>query len=232
MNHITYGPSLLLRDGFYHLYKVRSDPCGQYNCILVFSRFVLCHAKHLDSFVYICQHYSTMSKVRVLRPVEQRFWIKVHKSDGCWLWTACVNNMGYGEFRISKGSQGLEYAHRFSWTLHNGPIPDGMKVLHKCDTPRCVRPDHLFLGSQKDNIHDCIGKGRNPVLTVGHLGSKGEKHGMSKLTQEQIIDIRQRYVGGVNQFNPSNRRKLAEEFGIKPNHVWQIYTRKVWKHIP
>jgi hypothetical protein len=176
-----------------------------------------------------CGHFG-MKTNRKSRPLADRFWEKVNKTDTCWLWTASVNNMGYGEFKLPGATSGVEYSHRMSWIIHSGPIPDGMNVLHHCDTPRCVRPDHLFLGTQKDNVHDCFNKRRNPVLINGP-GLMGESHGMAKLTEEQVIDIRSRYISGVNKYNPSNRQELAEEFNITPNHVWQVKKGNVWKHL-
>src|SRR4030043_361681 len=89
--------------------------------------------------------------------VEKRFWNKVNKTDDCWIWTAYCNKKEYGCFKFQDKS---ELAHRVSWIIHNGPIPNGLHVLHKCDNPPCVRPDHLFLGTDKDNANDRISKGR------------------------------------------------------------------------
>jgi hypothetical protein len=97
--------------------------------------------------------------VRMTGTVEQRFWARVRKSDGCWEWTgACFKCGGYGQFTIEHGQQ--VRAHRHSWELHNGPIPKGLWVLHRCDNPKCVRPDHLFLGTCTDNARDMMAKGR------------------------------------------------------------------------
>ncbi|MFD8088690.1 HNH endonuclease signature motif containing protein [Streptomyces malaysiensis] len=87
-----------------------------------------------------------------------RFWLRVAKSDGCWTWRAALNAYGYGAFWTA--DKKVVGAHRFSYQLHYGPIPEGMWVLHRCDNPPCVRPDHLFLGSPADNIHDMDSKGR------------------------------------------------------------------------
>ena len=86
------------------------------------------------------------------RPVAVRFWEKVNKGESCWMWCASSRNKnGYGALAIKRRSQ---LAHRVSWELNVGVIPDGMRVLHACDQPRCVRPDQLFLGTQRDNIAD------------------------------------------------------------------------------
>src|SRR5690554_4431436 len=85
-----------------------------------------------------------------------KFWSRINKTDSCWLWIGRLNYSGYGVFTTRVGIR----AHRFSWELHNGKIPDGMHVLHKCDVRHCVNPSHLFLGNHKDNMNDMIRKGR------------------------------------------------------------------------
>lgn len=99
-----------------------------------------------------------MAKGRWKRTVEQRFWDKVEKTDGCWLWIAALHGHGYGRFTPSTDSE--ELAHRFSWKLHFGAIPAGMCVMHICDVRNCVHPDHLVVGTQGDNIRDMFAKGR------------------------------------------------------------------------
>lgn len=88
---------------------------------------------------------------------EQRFWARVEKSDGCWLWTGAQHFRGYG---ATTPIRGHTRAHRVSWVLTNGLIPDGAGVLHRCDTPLCVNPAHLYLGSQRQNLADCVARGR------------------------------------------------------------------------
>jgi hypothetical protein len=95
-------------------------------------------------------------------PIEDRLLSKINKADnGCWIWTGCTRR-GYGSLGWNEedGTKVMEYSHRLSWLCFRGEIPDGLNVLHKCDTKRCINPDHLFLGTQRDNIHDSIRKGR------------------------------------------------------------------------
>jgi len=87
-----------------------------------------------------------------------RFWSNVKLSEDCWEWVGAKFNRGYGVFAYNGKSPG--YAHRFSYELHHGPIPKGMVIMHKCDNRKCVHPDHLKAGTQKENIHDAMKKGR------------------------------------------------------------------------
>jgi hypothetical protein len=109
-----------------------------------------------------------------------RFWAKVQKGPGCWLWTAYRNRDGYGQFRV--GGR-MSKAHRVSWMLHFGPIPGGLDVLHRCDNPDCVNPSHLWLGTDADHTADKVAKGRQSR-------QKGEMHGQAKLCAAEVITIR------------------------------------------
>lgn len=94
-------------------------------------------------------------------PLEERFWLYVQKSDGCWNWTGGLSSKGYAILKGEGGDGKRLQSSRVSWEIHNGPIPPGLFVCHRCDNPKCVRPDHLFLGTQTDNMQDCIRKGRH-----------------------------------------------------------------------
>lgn len=122
----------------------------------------------------------------------------VTKTQTCWNWTGCKVGMGYGRIKINKR---LYLAHRTSYELHIGPIPDKMCVLHKCDNPACIRPDHLFIGTQKDNSRDMILKGRR----------KG-----TKVTDEQVLQIRNLISLG------HSRKDVAHQFNLSKSHVTSI----------
>lgn len=93
------------------------------------------------------------------------FMLKVHKMDsGCWHFTGYINKAGYGQIKIINN---VIHAHRASWILHNGHVPSGLLVCHKCDNPKCVNPDHLFLGTHKDNAIDMVIKGRHRMTVYG-----------------------------------------------------------------
>jgi len=152
----------------------------------------------------------------------ERFWSKVNKSGDCWEWTASFNTTGRGQFRLN-GMMVL--AHRLSYMMNHPITIDLMEghreilVCHRCDNPKCVNPSHLFLGSYADNNRDKEAKGRgNPP--------KGEKHGHSKLTEDDVREIRTRYAnGGVLQ------RQLALEYGVWQRTIGRIINRETWSHI-
>ena len=147
-----------------------------------------------------------------------RFWMKVAleaaQSPGdCWLWEASTNGVGYGRFAVTKHM--LVSAHRFSWELANGPIPDGMSVLHRCDVRRCVNPAHLFLGTRADNARDMVSKDRH---------AKGERHGIARLTAADARTIRVYYAaGGVSMHD------LALRYGVSDVTIFNVVNWKTWK---
>lgn len=97
----------------------------------------------------------------------ERFWAKVHVTEGCWLWTGYTHEDGYGLINAREiGLSERERAHRIAWLLARGPIPEGVGVLHSCDTPPCCNPYDLFLGTQPANIADKVGKGRHERFSI------------------------------------------------------------------
>lgn len=130
-------------------------------------------------------------RLREYAPPEDRFWAKVIKRgpDECWGWNGSTDGHGYGQLRID----GRAFkAHRFSYELHNGPIPDGLDCLHKCDNPPCANPRHLFLGTHRDNMNDMTAKGRrsNPPKQ----DFKGDKSPRSAFTNEQVRAMREQFA--------------------------------------
>ncbi len=141
--------------------------------------------------------------------VADRFWPNVDKGDGsgCWLWTGSTVGRGYGGIRVDGRS---DRAHRVSWVLHHGPIPDGLWVRHVCDNPPCVRPDHLLLGTRQDNMNDMVERGRS-------WKPWGERNPRSRLTDEQVADIRRRH-----QFRVVTYDMLAKEYGVSRHSISEI----------
>lgn len=141
---------------------------------------------------------------RPRRPLSERFWEKVERAEGCWLWMGAHGLHGHGQIYIGSVTN-LTSAHRISWLLHHGPIPDGLSVLHRCDNPPCVNPEHLFLGTQKDNMQDAIEKGRFKFLAP----RRGPSNNKAKLTWTQVADIRSAYIGGVTLSQLSRDYSMA-----------------------
>lgn len=148
--------------------------------------------------------------------VKARFLAKVRKSRGCWTWTANYLRTGlpYGLFRLGK----MRTAHRVSYELFVGEIPDGLFVLHKCDNPKCVKPRHLFLGTQADNNRDASKKGRARTLP-----RHGEDNPGARFTASQVLAMWNAYAsGGVTQ------QKIAEEYGTDQGTVGGIVRGERW----
>ena len=142
---------------------------------------------------------------------DERFWNKVDKSGECWLWTASTLGKGYGQFW--DGNKRVT-AHRFSWVLHNGPIPEGLHVLHHCDVPVCVNPEHLWLGTNADNVHDCMAKGR-----TSKVRAKGEQSGSALLTQNDVLIIR-----NDHRFH----RLIAADYGVARSTIQAVKSGHTW----
>jgi HNH endonuclease len=151
---------------------------------------------------------------KIQKSQEQRFWEKVTKAADCWLWTASLTSNGYGQLSNRNGRPPL-IASRLSWQIHNGPIPEGLHVLHHCDTPACVNPAHLFLGSAAINAADKVSKGR---ARGGSL--KGEFNPQSKLTAAQVLAI---------HADPRPAWIVAKEYSVSKTAIKDVRSGKTWK---
>lgn len=150
-----------------------------------------------------------------MKSLEERFWSKVNKTDTCWLWQGGISDKGYGGFWDGKN---WIKAHRFSFELHFGNIPENFHILHKCDVRHCIRPDHLFLGTNKDNVNDKVMKDRQ---------AKGSKNGNSILDENQVIEIKlklkNKYYGYL--------KDLMIEYNISERCIFDIKNGRTWKHV-
>jgi len=155
--------------------------------------------------------FTPWNKDRII-PIEDRIKnkFKVDPNNNCWIWQGFKDKDGYGSIIIN---QKMNKPHRVMWEIHNGPIPEGINVLHKCDNPPCVNPDHLFLGSQKDNIQDCIKKDRFV---------RGEKNGRAKLTKNKVIKI---------YYDNRKYAEIAKDFSVSKASVGSIKKGRNWAHL-
>jgi hypothetical protein len=147
--------------------------------------------------------------------MSDKFWERIEKlanESGCWLWTGNLDSYGYGRFGKRKA---IHKAHRISYVMHKGEIPTGMCVLHHCDTPSCVNPDHLYAGTHTDNNKDKVQRNRQ---------AKGEKMGAAKLTPALVRDIRV-----IAKVFPD--RFIAKHLGIGRTTITHIIKGVTWRHV-
>lgn len=137
--------------------------------------------------------------------------------DECFVWKGARIPTGYGQ-KLVNGV--VKYTHRIAYEWANGPIPEGLLVLHKCDNPPCCNPDHLFLGTAKDNMQDCMKKGR-----FATTNARGENNKFAKFHDGDIRVIRNLYEDGVRQCD------IATFLDISACDVWHIIHRKTWRHV-
>lgn len=174
--------------------------------------------------VRVCAACHAKMPPRQTIALEARFWSKVRK-DGpeirpglgpCWLWTGAPKPNGYGNIGIGGRGNGTLYAHRLSWQMANGRDPGDLEVCHRCDVRLCVRPDHLFLGTQLDNMADMRTKGRAAIH---------ERHGSAKLTISEVAEIRARSNAGAS------RASLAREFGVSESTIRSVALHRDWRGV-
>ena len=147
--------------------------------------------------------------------------MEINKTTGCWEWQGSKRS-GYGRMIIGSRTDGTRKTvstHRLSYELNYGEIPQGMEICHKCDNPCCINPDHLFAGTRQDNIDDRERKGRNNP-------PKGEKHAKAKLTERDVIDIRNKRAAG------KSFGKLAKEYGVHKKTIQNAVSGKSWGFLP
>jgi len=160
-----------------------------------------------------------LRRTLINRPMQERFdaYYCAIPIAGCWIWEGTLKN-GYG---VLKQDRRPIYAHRLSWELAFGQIPDGMEICHRCDVKQCVNPAHLFLGTHRDNMLDAWSKGR----TKQPPARSGIAHCMAKLSVDQVLAIRKRFVEG------DKHKVIAMDFGITSVNVRHIGHGKTWRHI-
>ena len=174
---------------------------------------------------YCTKHYQRYMKLGItddsilknLKSVspKRRIWLcsEADPETGCWIWQKGKDKDGYGQFSFKNKNY---RAHRVAYRLYVGPIPKGMQVLHTCDTPSCVNPAHLFLGNNNDNMADKVQKGRQ---------AKGEDNGLSKLTEDQVREIKKRLLG------TETISDIARDYPVDRKVVSRIKAGTNWKHI-
>lgn len=167
---------------------------------------------------------------------DARFWARTDKTEGCWIWTggrgrATRPGFVYGQVKIRPQRFAT---HRISWALVNGAIPRGMCICHRCDVPLCVNPDHLFVGTQADNLRDAWEKGRarGHTFTIeererAHANRAiGSRLGSARLTEARVIELRELRASGVSIAD------LVQRFGLNRGTIWKAATRRSWRHVP
>lgn len=160
-------------------------------------------------------------------PLMELFMRHVTKTDNCWLWTAGKDKNGYGLASKGRGQTGTCRAHRRAWELFKGTIPIEMMVLHRCDNPPCVNPDHLFLGTNSDNMRDAHAKGRHKSPTQAKPESqvRGERQHLAKLNATKVKLIFLYHNAGLKY------REIARRIGIANTTVGNVIRRETWNHI-
>lgn len=153
----------------------------------------------------------------------QKFWSRTRWESECLIWTGPVINSGRGSIARNRRKY---LVYRFAYMLICGPIPDGLQVLHSCDNPLCVNPKHLFSGTQADNMQDMVRKGRASWQTRPETRARGIRHGMAKLNETQVREIRSLAAAAR-----MSRYEIAAQFHVSYPTVTKIINREIWSHL-
>jgi hypothetical protein len=185
-----------------------------------------CNNEKYHSKFYCSMHYRRLKFTGTLSggkkerlPLVDRFWKKVQKTNGCWIWTGGKQDRGYGV--IGSGGKGGRQllAHRYSYQLHHGEIPDGLVVMHSCDNPSCVNPAHLSAGTWKDNTVDALKKGRLKTIF-----GNGENNARAKLKEDDV-----RYIKSHPEIRSVD---LAKMFNVSPQTICCVRKGRHWSSVP
>lgn len=162
---------------------------------------------------------------RAGQSLHEFFWsnVKIQGGDGCWEWTGTKLSGGDVGYGLCYFDRKAKVAHRVAYEMHYGPIPDGLNALHRCDNRPCVRPDHLFLGTQADNVHDMHRKGRHRFVVPPP--PRGELNRGAKLTAEQVLAIRAAIADGARSCD------LAARYGVRESQIGRIKHGLRWRHL-
>ena len=156
--------------------------------------------------------------MNITKPQTERFYSKISKDQqtGCWEWTAALDRDGYGTFKLN----GKKWrAHRLSWTIKNGDIPEDIVVCHSCDNRKCCNDAHLFLGNNRMNTYDAIRKRRK-------ADTSGEANGRAKLTENKVIEVRYLCDQGL-----LSQREISDRTGVSQSLISLIKAKKIWKNV-
>jgi hypothetical protein len=157
------------------------------------------------------------------KTLQERLLQRILIVGDCWMWTGRLSKKGYGSMRVSGRRTRV---HRASYELYKGPVPDGLFICHQCDNPACVNPDHLFAGTNSDNLQDAANKGRLSYQRNTENFMRGTGHKQSRLTEDHVRDMRSLYAEEGLSVN-----ELGARFGISHVQAYRIVKRIHWKHL-
>jgi len=192
------------------LWPSHNIPCATWRlCLCGCNQKIKVHDNRGRKRYWIKGHHS-------FRPMKDCFWEKVKKTNTCWLWTGALLRSGYGQLGSTRTGI-FHQAHRFSWIIHRGPIPKGMQCLHHCDNPPCVNPEHLFLGTNVDNVRDKVSKSRQ---------ARGNDIPHAALSPEKVRKMRKLYA--TEKFTYC---RIGKMFGVFHTTAGNAISGRQWRHV-